>query len=74
MSIKNIISEGVLDRIIQFLGARALKKNKKLQGDLDDINKSLSSFEKELNKHLKTINPKSKGHKFKPLKPKDLFK
>ena len=73
MNVKNIISEGVLDRLISWIGSRKLKTNKSLLSMLKDLNGDYKKLEKMMNDELKDINPKAKPIKFKKLKLTDLM-
>ena len=71
MNIKNIISEGFLDKITKFLAPRALKKNPKLKKGMDQINNDMKEFEDNYNAWRKSVG--KKPVKFKKVTVKDLF-
>lgn len=71
MDTKNVISETVLEKLFNWIVRNpALKKNKKIQDKLQDINDDLQELEKFLNAELKTHYPGSKPIKIKPFKIK----
>ena len=72
MNIKNILSEGFFEKILNVILVNpALKKNKKFQGKLKKLNTSGSDLEKMMNAELKSINPKAQKIKLNQYKPKD---
>jgi len=61
MNRKNIIGEGIIDRVLKKLFLkRSLKKDKKIKKEVDKLNTSINDFEKQLNSRLKELDPKSK--------------
>ena len=72
MNINNIINESILEKLFNWLVKYpALKKSSKIKKGVDDLNKSISKLEKQINAELKLYNPKSKKIKVKPYKLKD---
>ena len=74
MNNDNIITETVLEKLFKWLVRNpALKKDKKIQRGIDDLNKSISEFERLVNDEVKDYDPKAKKIKIKPYKLKDFF-
>jgi inorganic pyrophosphatase len=63
MNEKNILSEGLFDKLMRIITKSKLRKDKKIQNDLSDLNKNVLELEKELNKRFKELNPNHKSIK-----------
>ena len=74
MNIKNILSEGILDKLLRKLRTSKLSKDKKLVSDLQSLNKGVSEIEKELNRRFKELDPKHKPIKLSKYKLSDFVK
>tara|TARA_Y100000401_G_C8314899_1_gene221878 strand:+ start:115 stop:360 length:246 start_codon:yes stop_codon:yes gene_type:complete len=74
MSKENILSEGVLDKLLRKLKSSRLSKDKKIVSDLTGLNKNVLELEKELNKRFKELDPKHKPIKLSKYKLKDFIK
>ena len=78
MDIKNILSEGIISTTLGklykiFVAKPALKKDKKFQNNLKDLNSSIEKLEKSFNDRLKATGSKDKV-KLKKYKIKDFVK
>ena len=78
MDIKNILSEGIISTTLGklykvFVAKPALKKDKKFQSDLRDLNSSIEKLEKTFNDRMKATGSKDKV-KLKKYKIKDFVK
>ena len=71
MDKSNILKETVLEKLFNWIVRNpALRKNKKIQSKIADINKSLKELENGLNDELKTSFKGAKPIKIKPFKIK----
>ena len=78
MDVKNILSEGIitttLGKLFKVFAAKpALKKDKKFQSNLSDLNFSIEKIEKSLNDRMKATGSKDKI-KLKKYKVKDFVR
>ena len=60
MDKENILSEGILDKLLRKLRVSKLSKDKKIISNLLDLNKGVLDIEKELNRRFKELDPKHK--------------
>ena len=66
MSSNNIILEGFFDNIINILKTKPeLNDNPKIKSGISSLNKTISDFEKKLNRDLKNIDPNAEPIKIK---------
>ncbi len=71
MDTTNLLSETVLEKLFKWIYRNhALKKNKKIQDKIADLNVDLKELEKSLNAELKAHFKGSKPIKIKPFKIK----
>ena len=71
MDVSNLLSETVLEKLFNWIYRNpALKKNKKIQDKIVDLNDKLKELEKGLNAELKANFKGSKPIKIKPFKVK----
>ena len=74
MDIHNILNESIIKKVFQwFVATPALKKSKKFQDSLKQLNKDVKEFEDALNDQLSDINPDAKKIKVEPYKLKDFI-
>ena len=74
MDKENILSEGILSKILRMLRTSKVSKDKKIVSDLTGLNKNVLELEKELNKRFKELDPKHKPIKLSKYKLKDFIK
>ena len=71
MNITNLLSETVIEKLFKWIYRNpALRKNKKIQDKIADLNNDLKELEKNLNAELKANFKGSKPIKIKPFKIK----
>lgn len=69
MDDKNILKEGVIDKIIRKLITQPiLKRSDKFSNAIDDLNNAISSFEKAATAEIRKKDPKAKPVKIKRYK------
>ena len=74
MSKENILSEGILDKLLRKLKTSRLSKDKKIVSNLTSLNSGVLEIEKELNKRFKELDPKYKPIKLSKYKLSDFIK
>jgi hypothetical protein len=74
MSIKNILSEGIFDKLLNLVKKSKVKSDKKIQSKISDLNKDVSELEKLFNQRFKELNPKHKPIKLSKYKVSDFLK
>ena len=74
MDKENILSEGILDKLLRKLRISKLSKDKKIISNLLDLNKGVLDIEKELNRRFKELDPKHKPIKLSKYKLGDFVK
>ena len=74
MSLDNIISEGIFDRILNVIKKSKVKKDKKIQSKISSLNSDVSELEKLFNQRFKELNPKHKPIKLSKYKVSDFLK
>ena len=74
MNRNNLLSEGFFDGLLKiFKKYPKLKNNKKIKGDIQNLNKKVSNLEKMMNDELASFGSKKKI-KLKPYKLTDFIK
>lgn len=69
MDDKNILKEGIIDKIIRKLITQPiLKRSSKFSNAVDDLNDAISDFEKAATAEIRRNNPKAKPVKIKRYK------
>ena len=74
MNIKNILSEGIFDKLLNIVKKSKVKSDKKIQSKISDLNKDVSELEKLFNQRFKELNPKHKEIKLSKYKVSDFLK
>ena len=74
MNIKNILSEGIFDKLLNIVKKSKVKSDKKIQSKISDLNKDVSELEKLFNQRFKELNPKHKPIKLSKYKVSDFLK
>ncbi len=73
MSTKNILSEGMFDKLIRKLKLSKLAKDKKIIKSIDDLNIDVLDLEDDFNKRFKELDPKYKPIKLSKYKLSDFI-